>query len=265
MLILADDLTGALEVGCSFAQTGRSTGVYLQAGTKPTTDICVINTNTRNTPETVAQIYNTLAEQLKAQPGFIYKKIDSALRGHIQLELKQLYKHGFRQFVLAPAYPKLERVTREGHQYVKGQKVTDSPAANDLLSPATTSYLPDLVPSKLKNETQIVSRLDKKYINNEHSIVVDITTDNELQEAASILLDADYQGVIVGSNGLAEYLARNIRIQPPCKTPPISSLLIVSGSNHPTTHAQLDTLKNAGMSASNQLQLLESPREYAEA
>jgi uncharacterized protein YgbK (DUF1537 family) len=93
--------------------------------------------------------------------------------------------------------------------------------------------------------------------------VVDISHNQELQALAQTLLDANYQGVIVGSNGLAEYIAQTLGTQTKSPAPLIASLWLVSGSNHPSTHAQLDCLLKH--SPGQKLWILESPRGYANA
>mgnify|MGYP000093217377 CR=1 FL=1 len=69
----------------------------------------------------------------------IYKKTDSALRGNIGAELSALLKtSGERQLPFLPAFPQIDRVTRDGVHYISGVPVTESPFGIDPLSRCAT-------------------------------------------------------------------------------------------------------------------------------
>ncbi len=248
VLVLADDLTGALEVGTSFAQRGFKAGVYPDHKTKPTDCVSVITTNTRSHQARVGDSYHRLRKTIQAHHGFIYKKVDSALRGQIKQELEQLWYMGFRQFVIAPAYPKLGRETKAGKQYLYGRLVTESFASFDPLSPISTAAIADLLPEIMQKYCRLVPYLNNETLNtlnfasqNQVSII-DISTNEDLQSLAAFLVKEMYKGIIVGSNGLAEAFANEMGSVQQKPERLLTSLLIISGSHHPATHRQLDVL-----------------------
>jgi uncharacterized protein YgbK (DUF1537 family) len=109
LLVLADDLTGALEVG---AKLGERVGFSLPAS--------IIDTETRHVApsEAQAKIEGIL---FQARPGRVYKKTDSTLRGNIAAELAALataYPNEPIHYI--PAYPKMGRTVKSQRLYVHG-------------------------------------------------------------------------------------------------------------------------------------------------
>ena len=96
MLVLADDLTGALEVGAKFAATGA--GVMVQTNLRSPLNKCqeepvlVVDTETRHTPPGQARQIVSDLSRAASEAGFhyVYKKTDSTLRGNITAEIKGL-------------------------------------------------------------------------------------------------------------------------------------------------------------------------------
>ena len=97
VLILADDFTGALDVGAQFVQSGTRIKVINDnenlnvEKALSETDILVIHTNSRHvSADTAFQRIRNICEKVEAlgnKDVLIYKKIDSALRGCIGTEL----------------------------------------------------------------------------------------------------------------------------------------------------------------------------------
>ncbi|MCI8327728.1 MAG: four-carbon acid sugar kinase family protein, partial [Lachnospiraceae bacterium] len=122
LLILADDLTGALDTGIQFAKLGISTQVLRYTETTPftfpdTISVLVIDTETRpRTSEEAYHIVYELCRQAKAlKIPYIYKKTDSALRGNIGSELKAVLDGTAEQTLhFIPAFPAAGRTTKEG-------------------------------------------------------------------------------------------------------------------------------------------------------
>src|SRR5690349_20260005 len=85
---LADDLTGALEVGAKFAGAAVTTRLAWDCRS----DAMVIDTETRHAPpDAAAAVIRRLAcaaHELRAR--FVFKKTDSTLRGNIGVELSAL-------------------------------------------------------------------------------------------------------------------------------------------------------------------------------
>jgi hypothetical protein len=93
LVIVADDLTGAADTSACFAQAGLSTVIHLSGTTVPNADVLAVSTESRDLDKiaAVAAVRSALSLIIGGQPGaapwWIYKKMDSALRGHPRDEL----------------------------------------------------------------------------------------------------------------------------------------------------------------------------------
>ena len=155
LLILADDLTGALDTGVQIAQLGAWTQVRLYTG--PDTlrsageaEVLVIDTESRHLPpQQAAEIVSALVEEAAALgTEYIYKKTDSVLRGNIGAELMAAAKAArVRPLPFVPAWPENGRTTREGIHYVGGVPVAQTDFAGDVLNPIRSSAVQEILQS----------------------------------------------------------------------------------------------------------------------
>ena len=151
LLIIADDFTGALDTGVQFAAHGIKTRVVVGADaalTHQNADVLVVDTETRHLP--AAQAYAAvegLVQRAKyAGFAYLYKKTDSALRGNVGAELAALLSaSGSRQLAFLPAFPQMNRVTKNGVQYIDGVPVTESPFGVDPFEPVRHAAVTDLL------------------------------------------------------------------------------------------------------------------------
>lgn len=141
VLALADDLTGALEVGAHFAESGIAATVWTAHPPQRPISATVIDTETRHlTPAEAAERVRDCARRFRAH--YLLKKTDSTLRGHIRAELNALREvFPNRQLLYSPAAPQHGRVVREGQLLVHGRPVHETDFANDALNPVLTSDL----------------------------------------------------------------------------------------------------------------------------
>ena len=147
LLILADDFTGALDTGVQFAACGIPTRVVVGEQVDFAANdaaVLVVDTETRHLPaaEAYAVIAKLTREAMSAGVFSIYKKTDSALRGNIGAELSALLKtSGERRLPFLPAFPQIDRVTRDGVHYISGVPVTESPFGIDPFEPEQEGIL----------------------------------------------------------------------------------------------------------------------------
>ena len=93
LAIIADDLTGAADTGACFAAVGLATLIRLQGPSASTADIVIVSTESRDLDGTAAAhavrsaIIDIVGDQGDEEPQWVYKKIDSALRGHPREDL----------------------------------------------------------------------------------------------------------------------------------------------------------------------------------
>jgi uncharacterized protein YgbK (DUF1537 family) len=166
-LILADDLTGALDTGVQFAKRGTDVRVYLslddtvqdlrETDVDTQAVVRVINTDTRHARPEEARRIVTVAVNTFRDCTHFYKKTDSCLRGNIGAELEALMEAtGCSLLPFVPAYPALKRTTRNGYQYLDGVLIHQSPMALDRLNPVTDSFIPAIIGKQSKIPVRLV-------------------------------------------------------------------------------------------------------------
>ena len=146
--IIADDLTGALDVAGPFAARGQPTFVVVKdEGCAPDqfagAAVVSINSASRHLPAAdAAARVRGIVERLCTPAGEIcIKKIDSTLRGNVAAEtLAAMHALGRSNAIIVPAFPAQGRTVLGGMVHVKGVPLPQTGFARDALSP------PPLVP-----------------------------------------------------------------------------------------------------------------------
>ncbi|GHU70791.1 hypothetical protein FACS189450_05790 [Spirochaetia bacterium] len=277
LLILADDLTGALDTGVQFAKKGMATRVLLSPGfladgelsggktehAEPAA-ILVINTDTRHCSIAEARrIITACLEQYQDVP-YVYKKTDSTLRGNIGAELEALMTaRRIPQLPFVPAYPGLGRTTIAGHQLLKGVPINKTDMAADALNPIRHSFIPDIIGEESDVPVRLVQPQSTPPTPNPASqkkeiLVYDCETAAELRDIARSLKAQGLLSVTSGCAGFAEFLMEEIPFPQAEQTGaaqakadsiniPRLPLLILSGSRHPVSLAQVQSALNSGI------------------
>ena len=127
LLIIADDLTGALDTGIQFARDGIPVCVETGFGKTVSFDyvrypVTVVHSASRHltAPEASARVEKIAEAGLQAGADLVYKKTDSGLRGRIGAELSALCRTAEAPLWFVPAFPEMDRVTRDGIHYCGG-------------------------------------------------------------------------------------------------------------------------------------------------
>lgn len=232
---MADDLTGALEVGAIFAAAGADSVVFTRALTRPSdqipADVVVVDTETRHLSAAdaaarVAQWVRTFGQP----PGLIYKKTDSTLRGNIQAELTALCRlYPNSRIGYAPAYPAQGRTVIDGLVYVNGIALTETPSARDALNPVSTSSIYELLGSALPYT------------------VFDGVTQKDVLEAAVAIVGDPVMRIAAGPSALAAALAKLLPFsRQAAGLPNVQSCLVLNGSRTDLSASQFDKAKRRG-------------------
>jgi uncharacterized protein YgbK (DUF1537 family) len=122
LLIVADDLTGALDSAAPFAAAGCRVAVArrpgsLRAAAATGAGVLAVATGTREgTAEAAEAEVAALAGAVRAlEPARLFKKVDSRLKGHVAVETAALARlAGVHSVLACPAIPELGRVVRAG-------------------------------------------------------------------------------------------------------------------------------------------------------
>ncbi len=162
MIVIADDITGAAEIAGIAFNKGRQVRLALNHGnSSPLTShlspltsniTTVIATDTRSMTEEEAiaetqRIVAPLPKQGGVGGGSLFKKTDSALRGHVVAELSALLEAtDYQRAVYLPANPSKGRIIRAGTYYINNTPIHETDFSFDPEFPATTSVLKERFP-----------------------------------------------------------------------------------------------------------------------
>lgn len=216
VLLLADDLTGALEVGARF----ENSVVCLHADCDPR--VLVLDLETRHlAPEEAAERVRACCATAHAD--LIYKKTDSTLRGNIGAELGAL-PEGRIHYV--PAYPAQGRTVKGGRLFVHGVPVHESAFAQD--------------PTQPVGDNDIRAVLARQGAPLERIEIHDGTTDSDVHAAAKKILKEPVPRLAAGPAALAGELAWMLGLaRHTPQWPDLPECLVINGSAHPASLAQI--------------------------
>ena len=147
--IIADDISGAAEVGGVCHRFGFETQVYREANRMGgPAEVTVIDTDSRSlSASESARRVRRAAEWLRQfKPEWCYKKVDSVLRGNVYHEIVAMGESlGLARALLVPANPSLGRVIRDGVYYVDDIPVDETDFANDPEHPVHRSEVVEML------------------------------------------------------------------------------------------------------------------------
>ena len=217
--LIADDLTGALDAAAPFVAQGMAAVVATGPGglaraMAAGAPVVAVSLGSREVPEAEAAALAAAAARHLAGAEWLFKKIDSRLKGHVAAELAAVAAaRGAGQALLCPAIPAMGRLVRGGA--VEGVGVAKPIALAPI---ATASGL--------------------------HVAMPDTLTDFDLDRAVAGI---DPATLLAGARGLAAALARRLGAAmvppPPARLPGPVALAV--GSRDPITLAQVAALRAA--------------------
>ena len=132
LLMIADDFSGALDAGVQFAARGAATRVVTDLDCdflETDAEVLVMVAETAICRLRKLTTWCTMWPETPGKPAFptFIKKTDSALRGNVGSELAAVMDAADADVMpFLPAFPKLNRVTRNGVHYVDGVPVAES-------------------------------------------------------------------------------------------------------------------------------------------
>lgn len=248
LLVIADDFTGALDTGVQFSNQGIktlvSTNTDLAYGeVDEAIEVLVINTESRYLSfEAAYQLIKTIiVSAKKIGIPYIYKKVDSGLRGNISAEIKAVLDASQQNVIpFLPAYPEMNRVLIDGHLYIDQVLVTESVFANDPYEPVTESN----VIRRLQQEANVEARLiqgDTLPEDAQGVLVFDAQTNETLERQLQMLDEADLMHITIGCAGFAKVLAKHLfPNEKPISYSLKKPLVVICGSVNPITKKQVE-------------------------
>jgi len=222
-VIQADDLTGAADTAVGFGAAGLRTVVLPwrdgALAAVPEAAVVAFDTASRDVDAGVAADRAGAVARWFADHGgeraWMYKKVDSTLRGNVAAELAAIERElRPSQVVIAPAFPVLGRTTVRGEQRWDGEAV-------DVAALLGSSEVP--------------------------RAVVDAGRTESLDTLARELETRSERPLLVGSGGLAAAHARRRGSSSAAPAPAASGpVLVVSGSRTPLAARQVERLRSVG-------------------
>jgi uncharacterized protein YgbK (DUF1537 family) len=164
ILIVADDLTGAVDTGVQFSRRNLKTVVVTGNKTMHKSlmdcDVLVIDTESRfDDPETAYRKAFQTGERAKSENiKYLYKKLDSTMRGNVGAEITGLIDSmNIRHTFIVPALPHYGRTTRNGNVYINGVLLAETDYSNDPKNPVKESYIPAIISKQSDKKTAVFS------------------------------------------------------------------------------------------------------------
>ena len=266
--IVADDITGANDIGLMFAKYGYRVEVFSQYNSidlaSIPADVLVLDTNSRCDDPELA--YNKVAAATKLlaplRPRLMIKKTCSVFRGNIGVEFDAMLDAVAADFaIVVAAFPKNGRITKEGLHFVHGRPLVESEFVNDPVHPTRCNDLREIITQQSQRRvnlldhqvvaagpTAIRAELERLRPLGGY-LVCDVVDQTALQLLAEAFAN---EPLIFGSSAIAEEL--------PCFWPPptkgysLSELpktpagtLIIAGSLTPQTKQQVELARESGV------------------
>jgi len=233
VVIVADDLTGALDAAAPFAGRGAHTRVVVSPTDLAAVladagdcEVLAVNTETRHAPvaDAAARVAEVFTAVMALSPSLVIKKIDSTLRGHVVAESLAARQALGRPLIVAPAVPAQGRTVRHGRVRVHGRALAESDFARDARSAPPDGALPELFAAA---GLAVACRgVDDARL--EGDVVWDAEDAAALDALVQVLDAAPAPGIVVGAAGVCQALARrHFRGRGPSPSPGDSWLLVV--------------------------------------
>lgn len=272
--IIADDLTGANDTALQFHLKGANTQILLSDEIEPLnikgTQTWAISTESRNIEaeqafEKVEKASKMFLEKLN--PDFIYKKIDSTIRGNIAVEvLGILSVTDYEASVIVPAFPAETRTTVGGYHMLKGIPIERTEMARDPHSPIVESHVPTLLKNQLTDEYKdligqielktvmkgagpILQKINELVSEGKKLIVADAVSTVDIEQIALAIKKSENKilptGTAAFAQALSEFWFADLDSEHIIKTFPNLPKFIVSGSATQITANQIEKLEKS--------------------
>ena len=158
--VIADDFTGAAELAGISLRYGLKVELCVDEVEYKNADVLIVSTDSRslNKNKAIAVTEHVLKQVLQLRPEWVYKKIDSVLRGYVLEETKvQMRLMNTTKAFIMPANPSLGRTIRNGEYFVNGIKIDKAGFEHDPEFPIRSSAIKEI----LNNEVEVIKTDDE--------------------------------------------------------------------------------------------------------
>lgn len=259
IVIITDDFTSAMDNGAGFSEKGLKTVIITDLHhiekVLNNVDVLVIDTESRlNKKEDAFQKVMEIAKILNNyEIDYIYKTIDSTLRGNIGAEIEALMDATRRDLCfVAPAYPTNGRTTVGAMQFYHWVPLENTEFSQDPINPVSQSFIPDIISLQTRKKVgainlrvimqggkAILCKIKDLIEEGVEIIVFDAISNENLLNIAKTIPFINKPVIIVGSTGWAEHLPEGLEIIKKRKKDNNKVVLVISGSLSEVTRRQI--------------------------
>jgi uncharacterized protein YgbK (DUF1537 family) len=148
--VIADDLTGAAELGAVGLRHGLKAEIVLAGTPSGQAELVCVDTDSRACAASEAAKRAAAGAEIlhPANPAWLYKKTDSVLRGQVTAEVESLLSSLHRQSaLLVPCNPSLGRIIRDGEYFIHGKPIHETEFSRDPTYPRRSPKVLELLAS----------------------------------------------------------------------------------------------------------------------
>ena len=260
IIIVADDLTGACDSGVAFLTTGRTVRVMLDpsvfdAGIEDLlaagrgSNVVAFTTETRDLTEEQAKMRVmkcTTALTSAWEQSIVFKKVDSAARGHLGAEtIAALEASGAALALVTPAFPQTERTVHSGILSVRDCSGQDARISlRDQFMGVDSAQIDFL---RAGPDVNLLLGIDRAIAHGTRILICDADTQEDLERLAEAATQLQQPVLWAGSAGLARALAKALPMPPReigiAAAQRKGRTLLFVGTDHPVTILQLSHLR----------------------
>lgn len=264
-IVIADDVTGANDIGIMYAKAGLDAYVYSydENGTQDyrVCDTLIIDTDSRfdSYEDAYRKVYTAVKRTIHLGAEQYIDKQCSVFRGNIGAEFDAMLDALGEEFaVVVLGFPDNGRTTVHGIHYVHGIKLEESQFQNDPVHPMTKSSLRNILQSQTKRkvdnifyetyaggETAVSKALREKKKSCNYCIM-DVRDNGDLELLAKVL---KHEKILCGSSALSAYLAAQMDKKgknEPQSTKSDGKIFCMAGSLTPQTAEQTEYMREKG-------------------
>lgn len=262
--VIADDFTGAAEIGGIGLKYGLKVIIETKVNEAPDADLLIIATDTRSmTGEEAAKEILQISKELeKLQPEYVFKKLDSVLRGNVSHELfAQMEALGKKRAIVVAGNPSFGRIIEKGHYSIDSVPLIETHFVNDADFYASSSNVIEIIQ---KGNQQVVSKEVTEKLPDFGLIVGDVTCEKDMENWARHI---DEQTIAAGGSGFFNVmLARSYNLQPKNVNElqeEAEGTLFVFGSRFPKSNGLEERLKVSGVVKKNMPEEIYGRKDYS--
>lgn len=222
-LIIADDFTGANDTGVQLKKRGINTDVIFHSKSIDNNERSyVIDTESRGLSEEEAflDVEGKVKNAFKQRFDYVYKKIDSTLRGNIVSEIKAVDKYYNAELIIfAPAYPDNKRITTNEIHKINGMPISETEISKDPKKPVKVDNIKLILKNGFDEGVTHVCLEELRNVKTDFSkgriYTFDAETNEDLMIISNQITALNKKVLWVGSAGLADSILKvNMRVDP---------------------------------------------------